>query len=94
MSCKKECVILMEEMQEIDTTKHKALQGNHTTKKKGKKLKTKGERLHKQKLAKVNCEKNKNTMFDKSGARNNHCKSKSPITQQCCKKKARNCKHK
>jgi hypothetical protein len=47
MSCKKECVILMEEMQEIDTTKHKALQGNHTTKKKGKKLKTKGERLHK-----------------------------------------------
>lgn len=34
-------------------------------------------------------------MFDEGGARNNHCKSnKSPITQQCCKKKATNYKHK
>jgi hypothetical protein len=36
----------MEEMQEIDTTKHKALQGNHTTKKR-QETKNKGERLHK-----------------------------------------------
>lgn len=83
----------MKAMQEIDTTKHKALQGNHTTKKR-QETKSKGERLHKQKLAKVNCKKKENTMFDEGGARNNHCRSKSPITQQCCKKKARNYKHK
>jgi hypothetical protein len=46
MSCKKEYVILMKAMQEIDTTKHKALQGNHTTKKR-QETKSKGERLHK-----------------------------------------------
>lgn len=76
-------------MQEIDITKHKALQGNHTTKTKDKKLQTKV-----RDYTNRNLQKKKITMFDKDGARNNHSKSKSPITQQCCKKKARNCKHK
>ncbi len=46
----------MEAMQEIDTTKHKALQGNHATKKR-QETTNKGERLQKQKLAEVNCKK-------------------------------------
>jgi hypothetical protein len=46
MSCKKEYVVLMEAMQEIDTTKHKALQGNHATKKR-QETTNKGERLQK-----------------------------------------------
>jgi hypothetical protein len=64
-------------MQEIDTTKHKAFQGNHATQKKGKKLQT-----NVRDYTNRNLQKNKNTKFNKGGARNNHCKSKSPITQQ------------